>query len=52
LAWLAGAALGVTRGTVSQLQLDGIRRRVLSWGIDAEKVELTIKTKKAPPRIN
>ena len=52
LAWLAGAALGVERGTVSQSQLAGVKRRVLSWGIDADKVELTIKNKKAPPRIN
>lgn len=47
---LAGNANGVERGTVSQAQLDGTKRRVLSWGIDPTKVELTIATKKAPPR--
>ena len=52
LAWLAGEAAGVAKGTVSQAQLDGAKRRVLSWGIDTAKVELTIATKKAPPRIN
>jgi len=52
LAWLAGEAAGVTRGKVSQSQLEGAKRRVLSWGIDTAKVELTIATQKAPPRIN
>lgn len=47
---LAGNAVGVARGKVSQAQLDGTKRRVLSWGVDPAKVELTIATKKAPPR--
>lgn len=50
LEWLAGEATGVARGRVTQSQLDGARRRVLSWGVDVALVELTIATKKAPPR--
>jgi hypothetical protein len=50
LEWLAGEAAGVARGRVTQSQLDGARRRVLSWGVDVALVELTIATKKAPPR--
>ena len=51
LAWLAGVAAAVDKRKVSQSQLNGVKRRVLSWGIDADKVELTITTKKAPPRM-
>jgi hypothetical protein len=47
---LAGTALGVERGKVTQKQLDRTKRRVLMWGVDPAKVEMTIATKKAPPR--
>lgn len=47
---LAGNAAGVEKGTVSQAQLDGTKRRVLSWGLNPATVEQTIATKKAPPR--
>ena len=50
LEWLAGEAAGLARGRVTQLQLDGAIRRVLSWGVDVALVELTIANKKAPPR--
>jgi hypothetical protein len=50
LEWLAGLAAGVTRGTVSQGQLDTSKRTVLRWGVDPLKVETTIANKKAPPR--
>ena len=50
LEWLAGVALGRERGKVTQKVLEGARRRVLLWGIDVATVDLTIATKKAPPR--
>jgi len=50
LEWLAGVALGKERGTVTQKQLEGARRRVLLWGVNVTTVDLTIATKKAPPR--
>jgi len=49
LTWLAGVARAVDRGKVNQTQLNGVRRRVLSRGINADKVELAIKVTKAPP---
>ena len=47
---LAGTAAAVARGTVSQAQLDGLRRTFLRWGVNAAAIELTIQTKKAPSR--
>jgi hypothetical protein len=47
---LAGNAAGAETGRVSRAQLDGTKRRVLSWGVDPIKVEQVIATKKAPPR--
>jgi len=50
LEWLAGVALAREKGIVTQKQLEGARRRVLLWGVDAATIDLTIETKKAPPR--
>ena len=47
---LAGNAAGVEAGKVSKAQLDGTKRRVLSWGVNPVKVEQVIASKKAPPR--
>jgi hypothetical protein len=44
------SSISKKKGTVTQKQLEGARRRVLLWGIDAATIDLTIATKKAPPR--
>lgn len=51
LEWLAGIAKSVAVGKSTQAHLDGARRLLLvRLHIDPLKVELTIRTRKAPRR--
>jgi hypothetical protein len=47
---LAGTARAVAKGTVTQAQLDGLKRTLLRWGLDPVVLDTTIANKKAPPR--